>query len=227
VSGWVVADVLEKATILNVETGDRVEVMFNPEEYSLRRDVNYAQTSIPGLSAPVLQFVAGNMQTLEMELFIDTYEDRGAGGDAREVANQVISLMDILPETHAPPRLDFVWGTLAFTCVLASVSSTHQMFSPDGIPVRTRLQVTFNEYRDLEAEARFLKRETADHTTEYWVKQGDTVWSIASQMYNDPLKWRPIALANRLGDPADIEVGDALKVPALPYRDPNSDRVFS
>jgi hypothetical protein len=218
---------LEKATILNVETGDRVEVMFNPEEYSLRRDVNYAQTSIPGLSAPVLQFVAGNMQTLEMELFIDTYEDRGFGSDAREVADQVISLMDILPETHAPPRLDFVWGTLTFTCVLATASSTYQMFSPDGIPVRIRLQVTFHEYRDLEAEARALKRETADHTTEYRVRQGDSVWSIAGRMYNDPLKWRAIALANHLADPADIEVGDALRIPALPFRDPTSERVFS
>lgn len=214
---------LEKATILNLDTGDEIRVLFNPEEYSLRRDVNYAQAAIPGLSAPLLQFVAGNMQTLEMELFVDTYED---GADAREVANQVISLMDIVPETHAPPRLEFCWGSLTFTCVLASASSTFQMFREDGTPVRIRVQVTFNEYRNLELEAKQIKRETADFTSEYRVRAGDTVWTVAHQFYGDPRKWRPIALANRLADPA-VEVGDALAVPSLPYRDRVSGRLFT
>ena len=39
-------------------------MLFNPEEYTLNRDINYAQAAIPGLSAPILQFVNGNMQTL-------------------------------------------------------------------------------------------------------------------------------------------------------------------
>ena len=66
---------LEKAVITNTVTGDEIPVMFNPEEYTVNRDINYAQAAVPGLSAPVLQFVSGNMQTLEMELFLDTYEE--------------------------------------------------------------------------------------------------------------------------------------------------------
>ena len=66
---------LEKALITNTVTGDAIPVQFNPEEYTLSRDINYAQAAIPGLSAPILQFVNGNMQTLEMELFLDTYEE--------------------------------------------------------------------------------------------------------------------------------------------------------
>ena len=33
--------------------------MFNPEEYTVNRDINYAQTGVPGLSAPIIQFVHG------------------------------------------------------------------------------------------------------------------------------------------------------------------------
>ena len=40
---------------------------------------NYAQAAIPGLSSPLLQFVNGNLQTLEMELFLDSYEEHRLG----------------------------------------------------------------------------------------------------------------------------------------------------
>jgi hypothetical protein len=66
---------LEKAIIINTVTGDKIPVQFNPEEYSVNRDINYAQTAIPGLSAPITQFVNGNAQTLEMEFLVDTYEE--------------------------------------------------------------------------------------------------------------------------------------------------------
>ena len=69
---------LEKASITNTVTGECMEVMFNPEEYTVNTDVNFAQQTVPGLSAPVIQFVSGNMQTLEMELLIDTYEAHGS-----------------------------------------------------------------------------------------------------------------------------------------------------
>ena len=41
---------LEKAMITNTTTGDKVTVLFNPEEYRLNRDINYAQIAVPGLS---------------------------------------------------------------------------------------------------------------------------------------------------------------------------------
>jgi nucleoid-associated protein YgaU len=217
---------VEKATIVNLETGRKVKVLFNPEEYSIKRDNNYAQAAIPGLSSPVTQFVAGNMRTLDMELFVDTYVEQTAGTDARIVADEIVSLMDILPETHAPPRLEFCWGSLTFRCVLASASSTFQMFREDGTPVRMRVQVTFNEYRDPRLEAQTIKRETADYTKEYLVRQGDSVSAIAAAEYNDPRKWRPITLANDIVDPASIEIGQTLRIPSLPFRD-RTGRVFA
>src|SRR6201991_2063253 len=134
---------LEKALLTNTVTGDKIPVQFNPEEYTLNRDINYAQAAIPGLSAPILQFVNGNLQTLEMELFLDTYEQHKVGNkvinqaqsDVRDLVKQVIDLMAIEPSTHAPPVLLFTWGSLAFTCVLARASQRFVMFRPDGKPV--------------------------------------------------------------------------------------------
>ena len=57
---------LEKATLTNTITGDRIPVQFNPEDYTLAADVNYAQAAVPGLSSPILQFVNGGARTLEL-----------------------------------------------------------------------------------------------------------------------------------------------------------------
>src|SRR4051812_9675165 len=96
---------LEKALILNTVTQDKVRVMFNPDEYTLNRDINYAQAAVPGLSSPLLQFVHGNMSTLEMELFLDTTEEHKEGGkslnkprsDVRDLSRQITGFMNIVP----------------------------------------------------------------------------------------------------------------------------------
>ena len=49
-----------------------LEVMFNPTEYRLRSAVRLAETALPGLDAPVVQFAHGESSTLAMELLLDT-----------------------------------------------------------------------------------------------------------------------------------------------------------
>jgi nucleoid-associated protein YgaU len=226
---------MEKAVITNTVTGAKIPVMFNPEEYTVNREINYAQSVIPGLSGPVLQFVSGNMQTLEMELFLDTYEEHRvndrvlnqARDDVRGLSSQITDLMAIDPTTHAPPVLLFTWASLSFTCVLARASQRFIMFLPDGTPVRARLQVVFNEFRNVDLEAKEVKRETADYTKRYIVNQGETLAGIAALSYGDPALWRVIALANAIDRPRPLAAGQELVLPNLPYRDPDSGAVFS
>jgi hypothetical protein len=225
---------LEKALITNTVTGAHIPVMFNPEEYTVNQDINYAQTAVPGLSAPILQFVHGNMQTLEMELFLDTYEMHQensrilnqAGEDVRKLTSQITGLMGIDATTHAPPVLLFTWASLSFTCVLARASQRFILCLPDGTPVRARLQVTFNEFRNVDLEAKEIKRETADFTKVHVVSQGETISSIANEVFGNPKMWRPIALRNSINNPHSLPSGITLVVPQLPYRDPQSGKVF-
>lgn len=226
---------LERATITNTVTGDAVEVLFNPEEYTQSAEVNYAQAAIPGLSAPVLQFVSGGAGSLEMELLVDTYEEHrsgsrtvnGAGADVRALTRRITGLMEIEPSTHAPPVLIFAWGSLAFTCVLARVSQRFLMFLPDGTPVRARLTVTFTEFRNVELEAKEIKRETADYSARHVVGQDESLSAIAAQVYGDPRLWRPIALRNTIDDPRALPAGTRLAIPPLPYRDPETGEIFA
>jgi hypothetical protein len=225
---------LEKALITNTVNGNKVPVLFNPEEYTVSKDNNFAQVGVPGLSAPILQFVHGNMQTLEMELLVDSYEEHResnkvlnqAGEDVRILTRKITDLMNIDPTTHAPPILLFTWASLSFTCVLARANQRFIMFLPDGTPVRARLQVTFNEFRNVDLEAKEIKRETVDYSKIYTVSQGETLSAIAWHTYGNPRLWRAIALRNGIDDPHVLEIGRQLIVPHLPYRDPDTGEIY-
>lgn len=226
---------LEKALLTNTVTSEKIPVMFNPEEYTVNQDINFAQTAVPGLSAPIIQFVNGNLKTLEMELFLDTYEEHRegsrvvnqAGEDVRTLTRRITDLMNIQPSTHAPPVLLFTWSeSFTFTCVLARASQRFTLFRPDGTPVRARLQVTFNEFRNVDLEAKEIKRETADYTEAYVVGQGEKISTIANRAYGNPTLWRPIALRNQLDNPSELAVGQQLQIPRLPFRNPETGEVF-
>ena len=222
---------LEKATITNTLNGVSVPVLCNPEEYSINRDNNYAQAAIPGRRGPLLQFVSGNMQTLEMELLVDSYEAHfgrnTAKEDVRNLTSQITDMMNIDPTVHAPPVLLFTWGSLTFTCVLARVSQRFIMFRSDGVPVRARLQVTFNEFVNAELEGKEIKRETADYSHRHIVHDGETLSSIAADVYQNATLWRPIAIFNQIDDPHVLDTGRELLIPQLPFRDPETGEVMN
>src|SRR5262245_5828604 len=116
---------LAKATLINTETGEHVQVMYNPEQLSLEQGNNFAEAAIPGLSAPPLQYVRGKSRTLSMDLFFDTFE---LHQDVRGYSGKVIALLDQRPSTHAPPVLLFSFGPFSFRCVLVDASQKYTMF---------------------------------------------------------------------------------------------------
>jgi LysM repeat protein len=213
---------LAKARITIEHTGQAFDVAFNPEEYSLNKDNNFASQAIPGLSSPLLQFVHGNVRTLEMELFFDTTQERI---DVRDQTSKVVNLLNINSDLHAPPVLLVAWASLQLRCVLVRANQKFTRFLEDGRPVRARITVTFNEFIDEEHEAKDVNRQTADFTKVHRVTGGETLSAIAAKFYDDPALWRPIAMANNIDDPLSLFAGQPLNVPSLPYRDPDTGEV--
>jgi nucleoid-associated protein YgaU len=217
---------LDKAQIEIVHTGVKFAVQFNPEEYTVNKDNNFAIQAIPGLPAPLVQFVNGNQRTLEMELFFDTWDTPALPKqDVRDLTGRVVGLLDIDSKLHAPPILRLSWSSLTMLCVLSRVVQRFVMFDNDGRPVRARLTCTFNEVIDPEQEAKALNLQTADYSKVHQVTESETLSSIAARLYDNAEAWRPIAIANGLDDPRAISVGRLLRVPSLPFIDPESREV--
>ncbi len=49
----------------------------------------------------------------------------------------------------------------------------------------------------------------------YLVREGDSLWSIAQEVYNDGYKWTEIAKANNLSHPDEIQTRMTLKLPEI------------
>jgi Contractile injection system tube protein/LysM domain len=189
-----------------------IPVLFNPGRYSLDASNQIAEIGVPGLPAPLLQFVRGGSRTLTMQLFFDTYE---ASADVRRHTDAVYGLLDIEPTTHAPPVCEFRWGRVRFRSVVERVSGQFTLFLADGTPVRATLDVTFRQYVDVTTVLRARPTQSADHATSHVVVRGETLSTIAYLHYDDPARWRPIAQANGIANPRKIVPGQVLSIPAL------------
>ncbi|WP_409341904.1 peptidoglycan-binding protein [Paenibacillus sp. MBLB4367] len=206
---------LKKAMII-IDKGkgkkETIDVMFNPNEYSLESGNYYRWKKIPGLSYPIGQFVNGESSTLTMDMFFDTYEK---GTDVRDHTKKIVGLLDIEKELHAPPVCQFVWGSLNFKGVVEKVSSKYTMFLESGIPVRATLRVSFKSWYTKKEQLQHIPRHSADRTKQKMLNQGEELWMVAAEEYDDPGKWREIARANGIDNPRKLQGGRKITVPRL------------
>ncbi len=212
-----------------------IEVLFNPTEFTLNKGAQIAEIAIPGLDAPVLQFVRGQTETLTLDLFFDSTET-GTGDDAQPVTmytDAFYQLIKIDPETHAPPVCAFDWGGVIgfpgswlddrwatqsrykFQCIVESVRQRFTFFNPTGYPLRATLTVTLREYNSLDQQIDAIRFESPDRTRTHVVQRGDTLNRLAADAYDDARRWRVIAYENNIEDPLDLKPGTILKVPPL------------
>jgi len=203
---------LTKALIINTDTPVplSIPVMFNPPEYRISKTNQFAEVGIPGLGSSLLQFVRGNSETLNTDLFFDTTD---TGIDVRTFTEAVVALTSINATTHAPPRLIFVWGSLIFPCVMESVTQQFDYFNSLGQPLRAKLTVALKGNDTLEDLLSSIPLESADRTKGRVAKAGETLQAIAAQEYDDPRKWRLIAEASGIDNPLRLRPGFLVTVP--------------
>jgi len=198
----------------NLKRKSEIEVLYYPPEYTVTKTNSYEEISIAGLESPFIQFKKGNISTITLKVFYDTYEK---GTDVREYVNKLTDLLNIDPEIHAPPPLLFFWGlegSAPFYCVLESATKTFIMFTRDGIPVRARVDITLKEFKT-DLNKREKSRQSPDKTKVRTVTKGDSLWWIAYEEYGDPGRWREIAVKNSIENPRVLISGKMLVIPPL------------
>ena len=208
-----------KANLQEINKEAIVTVMYNPKEFSIDSSTQFQRSAMPGLQTPVTQFVSGQTQTLSLDLFFDTYEQKT---DVRAHTVKVTNLLKINREIHAPPVCRFEWGVplsleigVFFQGVFDKVTQKFTMFLESGIPVRATLSVSISEYRTIKEQLKHIKFESPDHTKVRVLKLGEHLWYLAEQEYGDPAQWRVIAEKNRISNPRLVPAGTELIIPPL------------
>ncbi len=204
----------------------RIKVQFNPDSYSISKTVGWSDlrsegddTSTPNrkLNAPPLDFDGGHRRSLTLNLFFDATEPvKGKRiGDVRKLTNPVAALARIERTLEHPPIVRIAWGhaprgsDFPFTGVMTSLTQNFTLFSDEGKPLRADLAATFVEFLIPDMD----RRETDPELTTRQLRRGDTLASIAAEVYQDPREWRRIADANQLDDPRRLDAGRTLSIP--------------
>ena len=77
-----------------------IQALFNPKEYAISKSVPWNPQASAGLDAPEMQFTTGQGESLDLELFFDTYEQ---GTPVTIHTKRLHRLAMIDAELHRPP----------------------------------------------------------------------------------------------------------------------------
>ena len=219
-SEFALAKIVNLSEAPTAESAREITVKINPTELSVSRGASYAEIAVPGMRIPLLQFVRGEAEVLEVELLLD-------GTDKRQVTkpdqpDSVAARLDALrkfvkidPHLHAPPLCRFEWGQIAHEGVITSLRERFQLFDDAGNVLRARVTISIKSYKPAEAQARESSTQSPDRFKARVVREGDRLDLIAADEYGDPNLWRPIAELNGIGRPRQLTVGMVLHIPPL------------
>jgi LysM repeat protein len=212
---------LQKA-YLEVETGTRIECMFNPAKFSFSQANRWESDEIPGKATPQMRYLGGVGGSFSLSLVFDTTPD---GTAVTTHTNKLLKLMDVdtsLPGYDAarnngrPPWVKFHWGTSlhSFKAVVKSIDVGFTYFSSEGLPLRANVEVSLEQY---EPDANWGPQNPTSGTPRpnrtHQVEVGDTLDRISARYYGNPTQWRAIAAANGVTDPLDLRPGRLLAIP--------------
>ncbi len=212
---------LQKA-YLEVETGSRVECMFNPSTFAFATSNRWESDQVPGKNTPSLRYAGGAGGTFNLSLVFDTTP---TGKSVTDHTNKLLKLMEVdtslagydaEKNNGRPPWVKFHWGTHlhSFKAVITSANVSFTYFSSEGLPLRASVDLSLEQF---EPDANWGPQNPTSGTPKpkrtHQVQVGDTLDRIAARYYGDSTKWRDIAALNGIADPLDLTPGRLISIP--------------
>jgi len=137
-----------------IPRGQTIWFEYNPPEVESAREVNWAEIAVPGLDAPLQQFVRGGVRTVTLEVYFNAdFYDRP--WDVRASVQAVEALLDKTGETLAPPVCLFELGEIRMPVVVGAVNTRWTMFSQGGAPLEATVALSLRAYREAGEEFAF------------------------------------------------------------------------
>lgn len=212
---------LQKA-YLEVETGARIDCMFNPTSFAFATQNRWESDQIPGKNTPSLRYAGGAGGSFSLSLIFDTTHD---GTSVTTHTNKLLGLMEVdeslagydaQKNNGRPPWVKFHWGTHlhSFKAVISSANVTFTYFSNEGLPLRANVDLSLEQY---EPDANWGPQNPTSGTPNpkrtHQVQVGDSLDRLAAKYFGDPTRWRDIATLNGIADPLELKPGRLLSIP--------------
>ncbi|MEG0338453.1 MAG: hypothetical protein RR573_00890 [Oscillospiraceae bacterium] len=228
------SDRLVKAKMYLTKKGEKVKsipVQFNPSEYSISRSLRTSKKYALGKDQDLAssQAVCGELADLSLTLYFDTIQDKygltGVAGtalslfshkDQADNAADIANLLKYNDSEHVPLQVRFIWGKLDFMGIVGKTTIAYTMFEKSGKPIRAKIDLSIHgEETEILQKKKMRPFASPNRTKERTLTEGDQLWMLAQQEYDNPAMWKPIAKANDILNPRSLDGITALKVPSI------------
>jgi hypothetical protein len=217
-----------KKAEIEIDGGEKIEVLFNPTEYTVTKTNTWNFKEVQGASLPPPEFGGGNPREISLSLLLDAslLEESQS---VMDVTNKLFKMMEVGDGQPAggtrssPPYITFRWGAVdTFKAVCTSLTVAYQLFLPNGDPIRADVKLSLKQAEQASTASSSSANLGTNPTTRaiaghgvHTVQDGDSLPSIAYQAYGDATRWRAIAEANHIDDPLHVRRGTPLTLPLL------------
>jgi hypothetical protein len=202
------------------EADDSVEVLINPESYTLSYKLKFSESGQgQGTSGKQLKYEYTEPEELSFEFLFDNTgiidgKPRDSIADDLKKFRQV--LLDYKGDAHEPIHFKLVWGENSiFKGRVTEVSITYKLFKPDGTPIRAIAKVTFKSSIEEQKRAAKENKKSADLTHVRKVKSGDTLPLMCYRIYGDPKYYLTVASINGLNNFRNLTPGMDIVFPPI------------
>ncbi|MBT8339627.1 MAG: peptidoglycan-binding protein [Desulfatitalea sp.] len=191
-------------------------VMLNPNQLSHTCSISYNKTKTLGQLASALKFSAINPGDISFELLLD---NTGVVKGSSDVQTQLENLSGIVykydGDNHEPNHVRVLWGGLLFYGRLTSLSVDYTLFSPDGIPLRAKIKMSFKGFMSTQEQAKRANKSSPDMTHIVVFKAGDSLPLLCHRIYDDVTCFDTVARINHITNFRDIRPGSRILFPPL------------
>jgi len=202
----------------------------NPETYTTRHRIEFADTQAPGTSMPILKFNKIAAQEISFDFLFDS---TGVIRDATllslavadpfakpvSVADEIDSfrkkIIEYKRDIHRPYYLKIHWGTLLFKCVLTNMDIEYKLFKSDGTPIRAIAKCTFKGTVEEDLRKALENKQSPDVTHERLVKAGDRLSLMTHNIYKQQKYLLPVAEFNQLDSFRTVKAGTKIYFPPV------------
>lgn len=142
------------------QESEKIALDFNPETLTIRVQ-NTLQDSPARRGRQRTQFVGSSSSTLTFDAIFDSTRPKNEPGqdpgnesaddlDVRKRTRKIAQLLQVSdPNARhpAPKRVQFRWGSILFEGVIDSFTEVLEYFSPEGVPLRSKLSISMKEQK--------------------------------------------------------------------------------
>jgi nucleoid-associated protein YgaU len=201
------------------------QVLMNPEKYARDYKILYNDVQPQGKSSGSPEYNKTKSDQVSFELIFDATGavppvDPGKPVSAKNgIEDQIDAFLKLVFDyngnTHSPNFLRLLWGRFSFDCRLTKLKFDYTLFRPDGVALRAKAAVTFEEYTNKVELAKEENNNSPDLTHVRTVNAGSTLPNMCYEIYGSSALYLQVAAVNGLTDFRALTVGSELVFPPL------------